>query len=111
MIEPMFDEVERWRERMVATPLEVQTGSLLADDDAATGCFQTSHAALGALHTATDHLHSLRTLVRDAGWLHTYAPFTLCRTALECAATAVWLLAPEARQERIIRQPRQRRPL
>jgi hypothetical protein len=56
--------------------------------------------------SAVDHLDAVRALVQDAGILHARAPFTLLRAALENSATAVWLLAPANRNERVLRRLR-----
>ena len=49
---------------------------------------QVSHAAIHGISGALDHLHSLRMLIQQASSLHTYAPFTLCRAAIEGGAIA-----------------------
>jgi hypothetical protein len=60
----------------------------------------------GALVSAVDHLDALRALVADAHVVHARAAFTLMRAAIENAATAVWLLGPSSRDERILRRLR-----
>ncbi|MDQ6649741.1 MAG: hypothetical protein M3Z02_06445 [Actinomycetota bacterium] len=104
MLGAVVRDIDGWRERMISTPAEVHVGSELYGDDESTGFLQISHAVQNSLNAATDHLHCLRTLIVDAEWLHTNAPFTLARAALECAATAVWLLAPADPRERITRR-------
>jgi hypothetical protein len=47
---------------------------------------------------------TLRMLVQTASSLHTFAPFTLNRAAIEGAAVAIWLLGPRSRDERIRRR-------
>jgi hypothetical protein len=64
--------------------------------------YQLGHAALHAM----DHLHCLRALIADGQLLNMYTPYPLVRAALENASTAVWLLAPASRTERIIRRLR-----
>ncbi|MGW6914708.1 hypothetical protein ACWGB8_12965 [Kitasatospora sp. NPDC054939] len=88
----------------------VAPGSPLAGDDAKTDPHQLSHSAHHALVVAADHLQALAALVRGTEkdgvremQLHSYAPFTLLRAALENAARAVWLLGPAARSERVRR--------
>lgn len=56
--------------------------------------------------STVDHLDALRTPIQDAHVVHARAPFTLLRAALENSATAVWLLAPSNRNERVIRRLR-----
>jgi hypothetical protein len=51
-----------------------------------------------------EHLHALAGLVRNAGLLHNSPPFTLCRSSIEAAAIAVWMLQPtDSRRERVRR--------
>lgn len=83
---------------------EVQAGSSLASDDAATARWHLSHAALSGLSHGIDHLHCFRNLVLGARVLHPYAPFSLLRSAVENLATAVWLLAPEEGVDRVQRR-------
>jgi hypothetical protein len=59
---------------------------------------------------ATDHLHAAKTLVVDQRVLHVAAPASLARGALENAATAIWLLHPAARNERVERTLRWQSP-
>ena len=84
--------------------LSAQPGSPLAGDDQAANPYHVSHAAVQEIVGALDHLHALRMLVQTAKSLHTLAPFTLNRAAIECGAIAVWLLAPKSRDERIRRR-------
>jgi len=65
--------------------------------------YQLSHAVALSLGSARDHLHALRALVIDANALHTSAPWTLCRAALENGAQAP--LAPEPARSRGARDP------
>ncbi|MEV6204776.1 hypothetical protein AB0M64_33110 [Streptomyces sp. NPDC051771] len=89
----------------------VQPRSPLASDDKQTDPYQLSHSAHLALVVAVDHLQALVTLVKGHGsgrvrelTIHTHAPFTLLRAALENAARAVWLLGPSRRSERVWRR-------
>jgi hypothetical protein len=104
-----------WQERTGSDPdaSAIDPGSALAGDDRRTDPHQVSHAAWHALTIAVDHLHCLQTAVNgcqahDPGAvrLHIYAPFTLLRAGFENAATAVWLLSPAQRKERILRRLR-----
>lgn len=87
-----------------------RTGSSLAGDDRRTHPHEVSHAAIQSVGAGVDHLHALRRTLtgRDPAHvaLHTYAPFTLIRAALENAAAAVWLVAPAGRPERLTRRLR-----
>ncbi|MFD9081694.1 hypothetical protein [Streptomyces erythrochromogenes] len=89
----------------------VHPGSPLAGDDRKTDPYQVSHSVHLALVVAVDHLQALATLVKGtekAGvremLIHTHAPFTLLRAALENSARAVWLLGPLLRTERVWRR-------
>lgn len=101
----VFIKVDKWRERTQTPFPEPEPGSILAGDDATLDPYQLSHAAWVALGTAVDHVHALRSLIA-ANILHTFAPFTLLRAALENAATVVWLLAPSAHDQRVLRRLR-----
>lgn len=90
--------VERLVRLGVPTP-----GSRLARDDDATTPFDLSHAFTHSLRGATDHLLSLRDLLTA---LRANSPFTLLRSAIENAAEALWLVAPDDRRERITRRLR-----
>jgi hypothetical protein len=45
-------------------------------------------------------------LVRDAGGINMYAPYSLVRSALENASAAVWMLSPPGRLDRLTRRLR-----
>ncbi|MFF2549196.1 hypothetical protein ACFVUY_42470 [Kitasatospora sp. NPDC058063] len=89
---------------------QIGAGSALAGDDARTDPYRLSHSAVLALVVAIDHLRALTALVRrevkdgeQQMLLHSHAPFTLLRAALENAARAVWLLGPSRRLDRVSR--------
>lgn len=88
-------------------------GSPLAGDDKKADPFQVSHAVVSAIGVAVDHADALRRLVEGCGTctpgrmnlgLNSY--YSLLRGAIENAARAIWLLAPEGRPERILRRLR-----
>jgi hypothetical protein len=85
---------------------QVAAGSPLAGDDRRTAPYHVSWGAWHSLSHAVDHLHCLRSVIRDASILHIYAPYTLVRAALENAAAAVWVLHPASRDERVMRRLR-----
>jgi hypothetical protein len=91
---------------MQARPVQPAAGSSLLEDDQAAYPYVMSQAVGGALVSATDHMDALGTLIQDAHIVHARAPFTLLRAALENSATAVWLLAPADRKERLLRRLR-----
>lgn len=102
-LKKIFVMVDRWRKRTHAQPTPPVVGSSLRKDDETTAPYHLSGAVGGALLSAVDHLDAFRALVVDAQILHARAPYTLLRAALENAATAVWLLAPRSRDERVLR--------
>ena len=102
----VFDRVNAWRGRMQDRPAYIAAGSSLMADDEATHPYLISQSVHGALVSAVDHLDALRTLIQDAHVVHARATFTLLRAALENSATAVWLLAPGSRDERVLRRLR-----
>jgi hypothetical protein len=61
-------------------------------DNGRTHPLEIAHS-LHALITAVEHLHALEGLVRKAELLHNSPPFTLCRSSIEAAATAVTIWA------------------
>jgi hypothetical protein len=111
----LLERAVGWQKRTGVDPSAsaVDPGSALAGDDRRTDPHHLSHAAWHALTISADHLHCLHSaIVGDQGHnpssvrLHIYAPFTLLRAGLENAATAVWLLSPAQRKERILRRLR-----
>jgi hypothetical protein len=100
--------IDPWLSRINqdSEPEKPEPGSPMHADDNRLDPYQISHAAWSSLSHAVDHLHCLRTLVRDAGIIHMYAPYTLMRAAFENACSAVWLLQPNRRDERITRRLR-----
>jgi len=84
-------------------PTPVQRGSVLYADEHWAEPFKSSTALWSSMSATSDHLHALKLLVWEANIHHTYAPYTLARAAIEAASTAVWLLSPETREERVLR--------
>src|SRR5680860_715866 len=74
---------------------EVRPDSRLAADDARRYGYPVSHAVRWCAAAAIDHLHAVKMLVVDSGVHHLYASSTLARTAIETAATGLWILWPE----------------
>jgi hypothetical protein len=100
----VLGRADRWLGRTTTPPSPPAPGSSLAGDDRATAPWYTSQAAVWALTSAVDHFHALRCLLIDSKVIHNSAPFTLLRAASETAATAVYLLAPPQRKERVFRR-------
>lgn len=80
-----------------------EAGSRLAQDDGLIKPHQASHNIANAVVSAIDHLHALDSIMLGAGASHTLAPFSLVRAAIECAAQAAWISAPEEQATRIVR--------
>lgn len=104
----LFASVDEWQQLWDRGALAgpVHRGSSLAGDDRKSQPYQVSHGVEQMVGIAVDHLHALRVLLLDAGVLHTSAPFTLARSAIEAGATALWILQPPSRAERITRRLR-----
>ncbi|MEH1129433.1 hypothetical protein [Micromonospora sp. CPCC 206061] len=105
----LLEQIEPWVERCSGDKpgfSRLGAGSSLRGDDDRVHPYETSHAVWSALSHAVDHLHAVRSMLRDAQVIHNYASYTLLRAAIENAAVAVWLLAPASRSERITRRLR-----
>jgi hypothetical protein len=102
-----FEPADGWMARLehLEPPLPA-AGSDLAADDQATHPRRVSHLAFAAISAAVDHFHASRTLISAGHVIHLNAQFTLLRAALENAATAVYLLAPDDRNTRLLRSLR-----
>jgi hypothetical protein len=100
----MFAAIDEWLAITGRSSPEVEPGSPLVGDARKSPDLQVAHAAWNGITHAVDHLHAVRSLLGDARVLHPYAPYTLLRSAIENAATAVWLLAPPQRSERLRRR-------
>ncbi|MFJ3488222.1 hypothetical protein [Leifsonia aquatica] len=103
----MAAAVERLAQR-VADPddFPVLPGSSLAGDDSASHPFEVSHAIRHLINASVDQLHAIKVLQHDAGFEHLAAGATLARAALENTATALWILGPSARNDRLERNYR-----
>ncbi|GAA1545981.1 hypothetical protein GCM10009803_27400 [Microbacterium ginsengiterrae] len=86
--------------------LRAKPTSELGDDDHRTSWLNFSHFVASCMAMATDSLASTRQLLLpddDQLEHRVTAHFALLRSALESAATALWLLRPDDQRERIIR--------
>lgn len=107
-VKAKWAEISPLIERMtvsVSTPSEFPVGSSssLAGDDAASAPYQISHCVRMCMTAGVDHLHAVKKLVVDSGFLHVAAPFSLSRGALESFAAAFWILDPPTRDVRVER--------
>ncbi|WP_422758471.1 hypothetical protein [Paenarthrobacter sp. C1] len=100
-----FVDIDRLQQ-LLQSALPLAERSVLWLDDRFTRPYQTSHAVNYLILTAVDHLHCLKTVMQDADAQHIFAPFTLIRSAIETASTALWLLNPKDRKTRITRSLR-----
>jgi len=100
----LFKISDEWLRRTGMSTPDPAEGSSLLEDDRATGRYAMSHAVVSSLCTAVDDFRAVGALLVNARMIHTSAPFTLLRAALENAATAVYLLGPTDRQARIERR-------
>lgn len=95
----------------VDTILHVASRTALAGDDRATAPFQTSHAVQSLLGAGIDNLSAIRHLIFGRPdskpptevVLHQAAHYVLARGAIENLATALWLIGPNRRVDRVER--------
>lgn len=98
------DDVNRMMDRVNdSTDFAVAPGSPLAGDDRASDPYHVSHAAQMCIVAGVDHLHAMKSLLLDLHVLHSAAPFTLVRGALEVFSSAFWILHPAQRNLRVER--------
>lgn len=109
--EPDSDEVAQSRLNAILTRVEAfepwmrsihkpEFGSALAKDDLLYTPFPTSSAAAYSIGSAIDHLALIRSSIKHTETLRPFALYTLTRTASLSASRAVWILNPEAPEER-----------
>lgn len=97
-------DVDRMMERVNdPTDFAVSPGSSLAGDDRASDPYQVSHAVQMCIVAGVDHLHAMKSLLIDLNVIHSAAPFTLVRGALEVFSSAFWMLHPAKRDLRVER--------
>lgn len=90
-----------------ADALDVVAGSSLAGDRDAATYNPVPDVVRSNLGVALDHLHGLLVSVEGSGGkILAMSSFTLIRTAYEAAGTALWLLHPSTRNERLLRSMR-----
>lgn len=97
-------DIDRMMDRVNdPTDFAVSPGSSLAGDDRASDPYQVSHAVQMCIVAGVDHLHAMKSLLIDLNVLHSAAPFTLVRGALEIFSSALWILHPAKRNVRVER--------
>lgn len=94
----VFDELDRRTRELTIEP----RSSLAGDRDAA-NYSSTPDQVRASVGTALDHLLTLRLVVERGHALTAMAPYTLVRSAYEACGTAMWLLHPRSRDERVLR--------
>ncbi len=89
---------------------DAESGSAMFGDDRATHPLPTSACVRYLMLAGADNLAGLRSMLVESQTktnlelnLHPFAPYTLIRNAIECASTAIWVLAPITRHERVLR--------
>ncbi|MBM0128054.1 hypothetical protein [Pimelobacter simplex] len=107
-IVPLIDRLVERAETRGEWPVLPRTA--LAGDNAATAPFQTTHAVMQLLNAGIDNLNGVRHLVFGrpgteplSAVLHQSAHFVLARGAIENLATAIWLIGPRSRADRVER--------
>lgn len=97
-------DVDRMMDRINdSTDFAVSPESSLAGDDQASDPYQVSHAVQMCIVAGVDHLHAMKSLFIDLNVLHSGAPFTLVRGALEIFSSGFWILQPAKRNTRVER--------
>lgn len=100
----LSEVVDQWQELIDSEDsLAIDPRSSIAGDDRESAPYQVSFCVGSSLHVAIDNLHALKTLTHDQKLLHTMAPFTLARGALETLTAAFWILHPSRRDDRVTR--------
>lgn len=93
-------------ERGIGSPPD---GSPLAGDDRWTDGYPLSHAVWHLISAGIDNMHAFRTMTVSGGpteynvSTRPYGGFPNLRAAMENAAAAIWMLAPDGRAERVAR--------
>lgn len=99
----IWDVVARWSEEY---PPAIQTGSASDDDRVLAPGWEASTAAWDAWLGAVDHLEALGDLLEKVRVVHTFAPWSLLRNAMENSSLSIWLLQPDSAEERLTRRLR-----
>lgn len=86
-----------------AEALQVRLGSSLAGDRAATPYSSVPDQVRTNIGVALDHLHAFKIVVVNGQAVLPFAMFTLLRSAYESMGTALWLMQPSSRDERVLR--------
>jgi hypothetical protein len=111
-----IEAVNHWQ-GLTGTPLgawRTQPDSELAQDDIVTHPLNVSPAPWAAITAAVSHLACLQdSLFKQESpshvmaHIHTHGQLTLVRGALENGSMAIWLLEPDAAEERVLRRLQQ----
>ena len=101
VIRSTFDTLRQWQKRTENAYVPLPNSALAADAED-WPYFSVPTVAWSGLIAASDHLSAIRSHI-EARDLFSLAHLTLCRSALVGAAQAVWVLAPDDRQQRIRR--------
>jgi hypothetical protein len=96
LLEP---DVDQWLEMRNQPTRQLDEGSDLARDAAATSPYYGWHIAATSLGVAVAYLDTFRFQLAGAR-LHIHPPVALLRGALESSARAVWMVAPDDPRER-----------
>lgn len=97
-----FEKIQEWHDSVSETR-PVAKNSALDIADQLSEPFRSSHTISFYILTAIDHLHALRALLLDAHAQHIFAPYTLIRSAIENAATAMWIMSDSAPRAIVVR--------
>ncbi len=114
LVDEIAPQIDALRARWEGPPAHAaEHGSALAGDDKHSRPYHVSHVAWLSIGHAIDNLVALRTLtVQGHGNEITvasrpFAAYPSVRAALENACSAIWLIGPESRDDRLMRRFRQ----
>lgn len=110
----LLNDTDTWVDRVSDKGgVEPADGSSLVGDDRHCGKFRMSGSAWTHLTVAIDHLDTLRSATLGCDRhdridlnLQLYGQFTLMRAVIENAASVLWMLTPNLRDDRILRRLR-----
>lgn len=108
----LVPQIDGWMKRFESGPIRVMPGSPMSADDQALDWMQLSHAAWSSLSNAVDNLHTFRSVAISGSGTEfnvttrPYGAYAPLRATVENAATALYLLGPANRNERLTRRLR-----
>jgi hypothetical protein len=108
----LVPQMDAWMKRFESGPSLVEPGSPMLADDRALDYLQLSHAAWSSLSNAVDNLHAFRSVAISGSGdtfdvtTRPYGAYAPLRATIENAATALYMMGPANRNERVTRRLR-----